>query len=209
MAWEIWQHKNRELFERRQFDFMEVIEKGQRRWGEIQELEGREIACNQHTSKVQKWVKPAHGQNKLNCDVAVGKEGRIGLAFVLQDHQGEVILAGKTEIQAGGSTATLEGMAMRYALQVTQQYKMKADQIECDNKTFIEFLDGKMRPEVYCDVIVNDVCKLMAKVGCEKASYISRKANNAAHDLAHGPNCISIRHIPENIATAVARDVME
>lgn len=81
--------------------------------------------------------------------------------------------------------------------------------MECDDKVFMEYMEGKTQPEIYCNVPVEDIRVLIKKVGCNRSNFVPRNANKVAHEMAHGPNCISIRHTPEHIHAIVERDVIE
>lgn len=99
------------------------------------------------------WQPPTEGTNKLNCEAAVLKNEKVGLGFVLRDAAGKVVLAGKTECVAAGSSTLIEALAIKHALQMVDQYGLQTDVIESDSKNCIDGLIGKLQPDMYCMVI--------------------------------------------------------
>lgn len=104
-----------------------------------------------------KWNKPQKNTCKLNCDVAVIGEGRVWLGFVIRDDKANVVLEGKKEEEASGSSTLLEGHTMRYALQMSKQYGIQIAKVESDGKTLIKEVNGQQLPPQYCDVIKGDI----------------------------------------------------
>lgn len=124
LAWAIWQNCNRAIFDKNKFDFLNVICQAERKWQEFLATGNRKITKEPRRKQLQKWKKPVRGKCKMNCDVAVGLNGQIGLGFVIRDENGEVQLARKEEGRADGGTTLLEGLAIRYGLTMSKQYHM-------------------------------------------------------------------------------------
>lgn len=154
------------------------------------------------------WKRPTPGKTKLNCDAAVIEMGRAGLGFVLRDEEGKVLLAGKTECRTTGGSTLMESLAIRYALRMILQYDLHADSVESDSKNCIEGLNGKIRPEVYCDLILQDIRELAAKVRCSSFVFVPRQGNWAAHYAAKGPDFISVKHAPSHLVKYPTSDVL-
>lgn len=112
IAWEIWNSRNRVYFEGKSFDVLTILRKAQTRWDEDER--GRSVAAKFDKSR---RVSPNHkslaqGKTKMNCDVAVWPNGRVGYGFLIRDYHNSVLLAAKREDYAVGSTTLLEGLAM-------------------------------------------------------------------------------------------------
>lgn len=113
------------------------------------------------------------------------------------------------ELIREGSSTLLEELALRYALEMIRQYHMRVDQIECDNKVVVESINGSITPDIYCDIIVHDIRKLMTELGCSELRHIPRTANSVAHTIAHGPDFINIKRNPDHIKFVLANDVID
>lgn len=51
-------------------------------------------------------------------------------------------------------------------------------------------MEGKARPKIYCDLLVDDIQKLMDD------AKIQKKYNKVTHVIVHASDFISIRHNP-------------
>lgn len=141
--------------------------------------------------------------------MAIGKNGIIGMGFVLRDYHGRVVLAGKRKMNAAGTSTLLEAMAIRYGMQTVKQYHLQANTVEGDNKTCMEGLNGTSRADLYCDVIFKDIKELAQGVGCTTFIFAPRAENEAAHVAAHGVEFLSYLHCPVHIRKQVEKYVTE
>lgn len=181
LAWEIWQH--RVLFQNRNFIFSEVVTKAQGRWGEFQSTQ---VSSNEKKSETveRRWERPPIGKLKVNCDVAVNPNDWIGLGFVIRNHNGEVSIAAKTEIMADGTTTILEGLAIRYALKMARQYHVNIDIVESDKMSIVNFINGRAEPDIFADIIVEEIRALKHEVGWFEVRHTHRSGNGVAHAIA-------------------------
>lgn len=206
-AWEIWKGRNSLCFENIEFSVNDVIGKSHARWVEYSESNERNTFVMQKERYVMVWKHPRPGEYKLNCDVAVLQNGVLGFGFVLRDEYGRVKLAGKKkEGFAKGSSTLMEGMAMRYAMQMVQQYGMTATSMESDSKTLIDSINGKVIPEIYLEILIHDIRQLARAVHCETFNFIPRTANQMAHYAARGIEFISINHFPAHLSEFAISD---
>lgn len=58
-----------------------------------------------------------------------------------------------------------------------KQYHLFADVVESDCKHLIDARNGKIRSEIYCDVIVTDILELVDTSHVVKFEYIHRQGN--------------------------------
>lgn len=172
-AWEIWKRRNTH------------------RWLEDEQSRERGTLNETKPQLQHKWSRPERGLYKLNTDIAVGSDGAVGLGFVLRDCSGSMVLAGKSTCRATGSSTVLEGMAIRYALQMVEQYRLQASHMD-----------------LYARQVVQDIKWLMERVECKECRYFPRQVNMTAHHIAHGPDFISIHHTPNHIICFLQRDVI-
>lgn len=207
IIFEIWLHRNAVIFEGKKFGFQEVLQRATNRWNEDTQSRDEQKG-KARVEDTPRWEKPQTGKLKLNVDIAVWPNERTGMGFVLRDDHGRVVLAGKTEQMVTGSTTMLEGMALRFALQEVKRYRFRPHHIECDNQTIVNKINGKGELDVYTMHLVQDIKELMASMECVDCHYISRKANQVAHYIAHGPDFISINHDPVHVASFINMDVI-
>lgn len=119
--------------------------------------------------------------SKLNVDATVAGEGKIGAGFILRDANGEIIIAAKQELEGGGSSTLIEGLAMRQAMKTLKHYHMKATIIESDRMCLINTINGKSEPEPYCDIIIKDIGRLAEEIEAKEFRYVAREANQSSH----------------------------
>lgn len=207
-AWEIWNQRNKNYFDNKPFVVLDIIQRAENRWRE--EMASWEDSKPQREKQkvTPRWIQPNPSKYKLNADVAVSLTGRVGLGFILWDHSGDVELAGKCKICAAGSTHLLEGLGVRYGLQMARQYHHRVDSVECDNKEIVEGVNGGASLSPYSDIVVQDIKLLMSEVGCSVMNLVPHLANQVAHEIAHGPVCISIRKNPSHISEFICKDVI-
>lgn len=156
-----------------------------------------------------RWEPPDPGCLKLNCDVAVGVNGMIGMGFVIRDSDGAIRLAGKESMRAEGDSTLLEGFAMRYAMHMAKQYGLTVKSVESDSKNLVEAITGRQKPVGYCDIIISDIVGLAHDIGCMSFEYIPRETNGIAHQAAQGVEFISIRHAPAHLLALLDYGVQE
>lgn len=138
LAWEVWASRNSNYFENKRFDFVDIMKRAVSRMMEGDVQEERAATRSERTWTVR-WKKPEQGKLKMNCDIATGGGDKVGLGFVVRDHEGNVRLAGKKIIDAEGSTTLLEGLALLYGFQ------MCADNI----------ISEQMKPRVITRALLN------------------------------------------------------
>lgn len=149
IAWEIWKRRNTSIFDGKKTQFLEVIKRATHRWLEDEQSRERETSKEKKPQLQHKWSRLERGLYELNTDIAVGLDGAVGLGFVLQDCNGSVVLAGKLTCRATGSNTILEGMEIRYALQMVEQYKLQASHIECDNQGIVQLIIALKPMDLY------------------------------------------------------------
>lgn len=64
-------------------------------------------------------------------------------------------------------------------------------------------------PEIYADVVVEEIRRLAQGMECRGFNHVPRQANRAAHTIAHGPKFLSIRHAPNHITHILQSDVSD
>lgn len=146
-AWEIWKARNRVCMEGKRSLVQDTIRKAYTQWMEFMANRNTVSETAPQRDQETKWKAPPDGKLKLNSDVVAREEGKAGYGFTLRDSHGRNILAGKKEEEAAGSSLLLEGLAMRYAMQMVKLYGLTEDNIESDCRLLIDVINGKGLPE--------------------------------------------------------------
>lgn len=92
--------RNAKYFENAPFEFQRITRKAHSKSSEWEEIQDNKHTQTQEKEHIFGWQKPSFGKIKLNSDAAVWPNGRVGLGFIIRNHEGTVILAGKKDIQA-------------------------------------------------------------------------------------------------------------
>lgn len=207
IAWDVWKHKCGVCMEGGKFSEWEILHKTELQWQNWTALrQGKKEQRKKVNTREGKWNKPQQNTCKLNCDVAVTGEGRVVLGYVIRDDQANVVLAGKKEEEASGSSTLLEGRAMSYALQMSKQYGIQIATVERDSKALIDAVNCRELPPQYCDVIIGDIRSLAKEVECNSFEFIPRESNTVAHQAARGDEFLSIRHTHAHLSLFVLLD---
>lgn len=207
MAWEVWKRKNAVCFEKKEFKTWDIVRRAHQQWNEHVDSRGRMEVKEKPHPITSRWLPPTQGRLKINCDVAVRKNGKIGLGFVVRDDSGKIILAANKEETGEGSSTVLEGLAMRHAMQMAKQYQLKGCEVESDSKVLVDAVEERTTPPTYCDVLVHDIRSLAEDIGCVKFEFIPRQCNQFAHNAARGPEFISINFVPSHLLQYADADV--
>lgn len=170
----------------------------------VEELDRKDVI--ERAAPESRWKPPEQGCFKLNCDVAVGRNGMIGMGFVIRNADGDITLAGNKMMKAEGDSTLLEGYAMRYAMQMAKQYGSAITSVESDSKNLVEAVNGKQNPVGYCDTIISEIVNIAREIGCMRFEYIPRQANNIAHQAARNKEFISIRHTPSHLLVFLEKE---
>lgn len=81
---------------------------------------------------------------------------------------------------ASGGSTVLESIAMRFACQKVNQFKILVDVIECDSKTLTDGLNSLGVTSIYCEVMMDDIKDLALQMGCKRLS-LSKEMKIGSH----------------------------
>lgn len=88
-------------------------------------------------------------------------------------------------------------------------YQMQIDHVESDSKNLTATLNGKHKPDGYCDVVIRDIKKLAHECKCNGFRYAPRQCNQVAYHAARGIDFTSIRSTPSHLLQYIEYDVKE
>lgn len=142
IAYEIWNARNKVIFDNGSLNPCEIIRKAHNIW-----MEGYPIKLNRIDElsqiKLRMWIPPNENSMKLNTDVVVLKNGQVSLGFVLRNKFGMVEMAGKMTCKTMSGSTLLEGMALQYALRMLKSHKWPDTIVESDIKNLIYGIMGR------------------------------------------------------------------
>ncbi|XP_057445040.1 uncharacterized protein LOC130737306 [Lotus japonicus] len=130
-----------------------------------------------------KWRKPPRDCVKANVDAAWKKgSSRTGLACVIRDHNGEILL-GSATITLAPSPLVAEGLALREAMLLMTNLDCKKACLESDSKTLIEACRG-VKESGSLKTIVTDIKRLSFQFDECNFQWTKRQGNVVAHEVA-------------------------
>ncbi|KAI8551674.1 hypothetical protein RHMOL_Rhmol06G0204500 [Rhododendron molle] len=182
IAWHIWKSRNDFVFNYIPVDPERTLRKA---FAAIHEFSDLRIPSLVHTDNLtvedvsSQWKAPGHGSVKLNCDVAVHRNGRDG---VLRNSEGELV---NGQVINAKINSPLHGelVAIRLACGMVKSLGIRRAIVESDNQMAIKLSVSELVPPWDVAAVVLDIRQL-----CEeeeiKCAWIKRSANGLAHSVA-------------------------
>jgi len=136
-----------------------------------------------------RWHSPNPHWIKLNFDGSLQNSSAAG-GFILRDWRGASLLTGASNYGAS-SIIVAEARALRDGVQAATRAGYRWLQVEGDNLTVIEALQGKSAIPWQINHIIQDVRNLLAQVDQVVIKHIYREANMAADWLAKYGHSVS------------------
>ncbi|KAG6407830.1 hypothetical protein SASPL_130829 [Salvia splendens] len=122
------------------------------------------------------------------------------------DEKGMVIFTCKTEVKEVGSTTLMEGIAVRYGLNMALLQNISNLYVQSDNQNLIRGLHGDVELDPYSEVIKGDILAVARRVHVIDFNFIPRACNRVAHLLSRCPNFEGVNFIHKNILTIVSEE---
>ncbi|XP_057249281.1 uncharacterized protein LOC130590756 [Beta vulgaris subsp. vulgaris] len=113
MCWNIWVGRNAWVFDRKQRDFMSLIDKAVQGGMEYAAANTRKGKKDRVNEVDVRWKPPAEGTYKLNTDVALLGGNLIGMGGVVRDFEGDVVAAFCCRKEATNDVAVAEALSAR------------------------------------------------------------------------------------------------
>ncbi|PON83310.1 Sieve element occlusion [Trema orientale] len=186
IAWSLWMDYNKNIAVHGWYcENPELILEGATLWlEEFQRLRAREELENQETPVLKRWIPPRRGQLKMNVDAATTPAlGFIGVGAVIRDEFGVIHGAFSRRIQGNFGAYLAECSALREGLSFAEKNGIVISTVETDSRNVV----AAVRVHNYLALeipILSDVCSLLFQLGNVSCIFISRQANNVAHNLA-------------------------
>ncbi|TVU48434.1 hypothetical protein EJB05_08070, partial [Eragrostis curvula] len=135
---------------------------------------------------VYKWIKPAEGVLKINCDGAHNHETRSGgWGFVIRDHDGAVMLAGRGKIQRSADAFYAETLACWYGVRAAMEAGMGHIVLETDSLNVKQTLCSNDYNRLEAgNMIIETKMMLQYEFISNTVSHQARDGNKVAHELA-------------------------
>lgn len=136
------------------------------------------------------WRAPPGGSIKVNFDGAKTSQGAAG-GFIIRDWEGQFIQAASFRL-GSASVLVAEATALRNGIHAAVQAGFTHIQIEGDNKTLIQAVQGRIQPPWEIQVLIHDIHMFMQRCISVTFFHIFREDNRAADWLARfGLSCCS------------------
>ncbi|CAI0383231.1 unnamed protein product [Linum tenue] len=147
----------------------------------LHQSEGEE---NHLTGDTQIWKRPQEGRLKINTDAGIGDEG-VGLGVVVRNHMGEFVMAAAKQVRGIQDPTMGEALAVEFGLQLARQHHMVSPIMEVDCVNVVAGVRRAAGIQTELGVICRNISKLLEETGGGTIQHVSRKANEAAHIMAH------------------------
>lgn len=129
------------------------------------------------------WGAPDHGCFKLNCDIAIKKDGHeAAFAVVQRDWNGQIVNGNVSSVKVS-SPLHGELLALRFACGMVKALGLLGAVIESDNQVAIKLSVSELVPPWEVASVVMDIRDLVRDVGvC--LQWVKREGNALAHVVA-------------------------
>ncbi|KAG6430508.1 hypothetical protein SASPL_108578 [Salvia splendens] len=109
------------------------------------------------------------------------KNGRVGLGVIFRDEKRMVVFPCKTELRVDGSTTLMEGIVIRYGLNMALLQNISKVYVQCDNQNLIRGLHGDVDLDSYSEVVKDDILAIARRVDVVDFQFIPRACNRVTH----------------------------
>ncbi|KAI8571342.1 hypothetical protein RHMOL_Rhmol01G0112500 [Rhododendron molle] len=186
IAWYIWKSRNEFVFSSNPVNPEKMMRRAEEALQEFTEIRvpGLVRMDNPPTEDIpSRWRAPDQGCFKLNCDVAIKKNGKDAVcAMVQRDWKGQILNGSANHVKV---TSSLQGelLAIRFACGMVKSLGYRRTCIESDNQQAIKLSVSESVPPWTVASIVMDIRELRKE--CEIAvTWVSKDANGLAHAVA-------------------------
>ena len=158
------------------------------------------------------WCPPRVGRIKINTDVAVLADGRVGLGVVARDWEGRILLIGVRWVRAHWKAALGEAMAARYGLQLAIEHGYGEIELESDAYNLVKAVALKSVGRSPLDLVMEDIGFMGESIRDFSFSHVKRGGNTVAHLIArlHPSNGVEqtfVDNFPQGALTLAVLDV--
>ncbi|KAK9671644.1 hypothetical protein RND81_12G044500 [Saponaria officinalis] len=173
--------------------------------GAVRAVEGRNSAA----SDCSGWRKPKGNSVKVNVDATVHAGVTVGMGAVCRDSEGAILWC-TTERRCGGSDVQItEAEAMLNGLREVIRRGYKNVEMESDCVEVIEALQNRKKGRNEFYLIIEEIQFLANNFNSILWSYVSRKYNRVAHELARARPGFFGRHRWSLPLTIFLGDIVE
>ena len=214
LAWQIWNLCNSWVFENRRLDPSLMCERAMRLLQEYEDACDREVFDVSFpivTSNQCSWQPPALGTVKLNTDVAVLKDGKVGLEAVVRDHEGDVLMIVGRRGNDSNPVAQAEAEALFFGLQRAFDCGYGRIMVEVDCLGLVELINAKKKELSVTQVMANDIMHFSSNFDLCSFNLCRRNCNQVAHAMANfalsfEKELVWLEECPQNILHFVVVD---
>ncbi|CAI0422062.1 unnamed protein product [Linum tenue] len=131
-----------------------------------------------------RWKRPIEGRIKVNTDAGSFTDGG-GLGVVIRDHAGRFLLAAAKKIRGVPNPELNEALAAELGLQLVIQHRLGVPILELDCLTVVKSIREAETIHTELGTICQSIRRLLDSIPGGSIEHVSRKANEAAHIMAH------------------------
>lgn len=131
---------------------------------------------------VQGWTPPPRGVCKINTDVVVSVEGKIGVGMVVRDEVGDILMSAGRSWNARITALQAEAEAIWFGLRYAYDAGFRNVQLQSDYLVLVNLLQSRAKEKSRTQVIVNDICNFCML-------FLSLCVGTVFVNLAHSWDC--------------------
>ncbi|XP_074277216.1 uncharacterized protein LOC141600859 [Silene latifolia] len=133
----------------------------------------------------ERWLKPREGVVKINVDAGVKEGYGTGLGLICRDEKGEVLWGWAERRREEMEPQVAEAEVIFIGIQKAKSFGHSAIIMESDCKVVVDELTNRSEGRSDVHMIVDDIVESCREFSCVAWSFVSRKFNRVAHELAY------------------------
>ena len=159
------------------------------------------------------WRAPTTSVFKIDSDVAIFGDRKLGFGGIVRDKLGEVMLATCAQYDGGCDTDIEEALAARHAVTVAVEAGLRNVVMENDCLKLISHLQKRVKENNGFGFIVTDILFLGSSSVSLSFNHVRREGNRVAHKLAqiskeYREMRVWIEEVPNEVRTYVHSDMI-
>ncbi|XP_012836741.1 PREDICTED: uncharacterized protein LOC105957362 [Erythranthe guttata] len=213
LCWQIWNARNKKIFEGDVPNAMDIANLSKKLWSEIHEATIEVLRPRiQRTNEDGRWLPPNHDEVKLNFDAAVNNvDGVCSLGVIARSSTGACLGWISRRIKQYLDPTSAEAKAGLMAMEMAKIHNWENIILEGDSLVVISAIKDASSSRAEYGNIIADIQRLGASLLKFRAQHVRRNGNKAAHAIAALSKKKSnfVRELPDVVLDIVSSDMSE
>jgi ribonuclease HI len=210
----IWYARNNQVFHEKRIPEWEISHKALAHLAEyqthnIQSFPQHHPVTIDQNSHNTSWSPPSRGILKMNVDAHLSSDGRWFSGLILRRSDGSIVGAA-TRSHSGTNDAIFgEAMGLVDAIEMIKRHDITEVIIEMDNQTIVNAVKKKASIKKPWGFAVNQCINFLHDNPNSSMSWVSRKGNWVAHELAKWAELDTIRDWPNSVPHCIYPHILK